>query len=179
MNDPTRDGYGYEEEKDGRPGCGFITCLTQDTFNWVAKKVAEVELDGERFAKAWPWLPRSPRISSAYPWIASLFVPLTFPFNENNFIASLTNKHGLEGEARELVIMEKTSKTGHDGSFFRFGIDEAMRSSLKARDFILHVAIHRLLIFVLGTNNFLLKRVVSTAKNLKNARKRKRAAEKR
>ena len=147
------DGNGYEGEKAGRPGRGFVTCLTQASFNCLAARVQEVEI-GDRHFRAWPWLPRPPRISSTYPWLASLFVPPFFPFTESTFLQSLASKHGLDGEAGELIVTEKSTRGGRDGFFYRFGIDNVMRESLKAKQFILRYAIHRTTIFVSANRNY-------------------------
>ena len=40
------DGNGYEVEKDGRPGRGFITCLDKVSYDWISETAREVVLEG-------------------------------------------------------------------------------------------------------------------------------------
>ena len=148
------DGHGFEENKDGRPSRGFITCLDQASFDWVEEVVSVVELDGGCRAKAWPWPQRAPKISSSFPWQASLFVPPFFPFPEDTFLKTLKDKHKLLGTAGELSITERSARNGREGSFYKFGIDNDMRESLKSLDYVLRFSIHRTTVFVSPNRNF-------------------------
>ena len=105
-------------------------------------------LEDGRHVKAWPWLPRAPKLSPVYPWMATMFVPLSFPFPENIFLQSLKSKHNLDGSAGDLTVSDKISRSGKEGSFYRFGMDQAMKDSLQGKNFVLRFSIHRTTIFV-------------------------------
>ena len=113
----------------------------------MAEKVGELTLADGRHAKAWPWLQRAPRLTTRFPWMATFFVPLYFPYSETTFLPSLAAK-GLAGTAGELTVTVRTSRNGKEGVFFRFGLDEEMRESLKTTNFVLRFSIHRVTIFV-------------------------------
>ena len=90
-----------------------------------------------------------------------MFVPLSFPFPENVFLRALKDKHNLDGSAGDLSVSEKISRSGKEGSFYRFGIDQAMKDCLQEKKYVLRFSIHRTTIFVvpivftLATNFFL------------------------
>ena len=85
---------------------------------------------------------------SVYPWVGTVFVRPTFPLGPDDFLPKIVKRNCLTGVAGDVKMEEKTTKRGKEGYFYRFGLDDTMRASLKKKKFVVIYTVHRLTVFV-------------------------------
>ena len=76
-------------------------------------------------------------------------MPPFFPLTEDTFFLNLSSRFQLDGIAGDLSVMAKASRTDQDGNFFRFEMNENMKKSQEARQYILRYTIHKVTVLSL------------------------------